>query len=73
MLIIIKYQNNNNEYYFYSFKEIKYYDDVVNIYCWTNQLTSLPKLPNSLQQLWCFYNKLITKLKNKYLIKIIYL
>ncbi len=58
MLITIKYQNDNNEYKFNSFEEINNYDKVVYIYCSYNQLTSLPKLPNSLKKLHCGYNQL---------------
>ncbi len=73
MPITIKYQNDNNEYYFNSLNEITNYDNVVYINCSNNQLTSLPELPNSLKRLECNNNKLMKKIKYKYLIKIIYL
>ena len=58
MLFKIKYQNDNNQYEFTSFNEIKNYDKVVYIDCSDNQLTSLPELPNSLQVLFCSMNQL---------------
>jgi Leucine-rich repeat (LRR) protein len=63
MLIRIKYQNNNREYYFNSLNEINNfdknnYDKVLYIICEFNRLTSLLKLPNSLELLHCEYNKL---------------
>jgi len=66
MLIRFKYQNNNGEYCYDSFKKIKKYDKVVNIDCSNNQLSVLPKLPNSLQKLYCYYNQLsvLPKLPN---------
>ena len=58
MSIIIEYQNDNKLYYFNSLNEINNYDKVVYIYCSGNDLTLLPELPNSLQELWCNNNQL---------------
>ncbi len=58
MSITIKYKNDNEEYKFNSFEEINNYDKVVYINYSHNNLTSLPKLPNSLQILWCYDNQL---------------
>ena len=61
MTIVIKYLDDNNEYYFNSFNEINNYDKVIYINCNNNQLKELPELPNSLQELIC-YNNQITSL-----------
>jgi len=58
MTITIKYENDNTEYIFNSIDEINNYDKVVYIDCWDNQLSLLPKLPNSLQKLYCGANQL---------------
>jgi len=58
MTITIKYQNVDKEYYFFSFDEINNYDNVVVINCYNNNLSELPKLPNSLIELYCHYNQL---------------
>jgi Leucine-rich repeat (LRR) protein len=51
-----------------SFKKINDYDKVVYMDCSYNRLTSLPKLPNSLQTLWCQNNQLtsLPKLPNSF-------
>ena len=66
MPIIIKYQNDNNEYQFNSFNEINNYDNVVYINCNINKFYELPELPNSLKYLSCWYNQLtsLPKLPN---------
>ncbi len=58
MSIKIKYQNDGNMYYFNSLKKINNYDKVVYIGCYWNNITSLPKLPNSLEYLVCSFNQL---------------
>ncbi len=74
MLLFVKYDLEQNRIYYNSFEEIENYDKVVYIdYC-NNQLTSLPKLPNSLQQLLCKNNqlKLLPELPNSLKILICY-
>ncbi len=58
MLIKIKYDLEEDYIVYSSFDEINNYDNVVYICCSNNQLTSLPNLPNSLQELWCDNNQL---------------
>ncbi len=59
MPIYVKYNLEEKELCkYYSFEEVKNYDQIIHIYCGYNQLTSLPKLPNSLEYLWCNYNQL---------------
>ncbi len=58
MFINIKYNLEQKSIEFNSFEEITNYDTVVYINCPFSGLTSLPKLPNSLQKLLCSNNKL---------------
>jgi Leucine-rich repeat (LRR) protein len=58
MLIYIKYQNIDKIYTFNLFEEIQNYDNIVRLDCSNNQLTSLAKLPDSLQILYCWNNQL---------------
>jgi len=58
MEIKIKYRNDHYNYYFNLFEKIKKYDNIVCLHCQNNLLTSLPKFPNSLQQLDCYKNLL---------------
>ena len=63
ILFICKYipllPNFEEHIYTYDiFDEIPNYDDIIYISCSYNQLTELPKLPNSLKQLYCSDNKL---------------
>ncbi len=69
MVIYIRYNLEQDSIKYTSFEEIEKYDIVVYINCWDNQLNSLPKLPNSLQNLQCSYNKLtsLPKLPNSLL------
>jgi len=55
-----KYYNGDIKYNSFEeiFSKINNYDEIVYIDCYNNQLTSLPKLPNSLQELYCDNNKL---------------
>jgi hypothetical protein len=65
MELCISYDNNN--YYNYnSFINIPNYDSIVLIGCNDNQLSTLPKLPNSLKFLSCETNQLnlLPKLPN---------
>ena len=71
ILFICKYipllPNFEEHIYTYDiFDEIPNYDDIIYISCSYNQLTELPKLPNSLQILNCSYNQLtsLPKLPN---------
>ncbi len=46
---------------FKSFDEIvneDFYNDILELGCWNNNLTSLPELPNSLTRLYCWNNNL---------------
>ena len=59
-MIIIKF-NDNIEHTYNNFDEIlklDNYNDIVHINCAYNSLSSLPELPNSLQELDCTHNKL---------------
>jgi hypothetical protein len=61
--------NDNIRHYYNSFGEILQldnYNDIINIDCSRNNLFSLPKLPNSLEILWCYNNYLssLPKLPN---------
>ena len=58
MNIKVKYDLNKNLLEFNSFEEIPNYDKIVYIVCSDNQLSSLPKLPNSLKELYCEDNQL---------------
>jgi len=58
MAIIIKYQNDDEEYNFNSFEKITNYDKVVYINYYGKKLSVLPKLPNSLETLYCYDNQL---------------
>ncbi len=60
---------SESDYYFTvfnSFEEIENYNKIIYICCDRNNLTTLPKLPNSIQQLWCNHNQLtsLPKLPN---------
>ena len=69
MPITIKF-NDNVKHQYDSFNEITQldnYDEIIYIHCYCNKnLTYLPKLPNSLTHLYCWYNKLtcLPKLPN---------
>ena len=59
-MIIIKF-NDNIEHTYNNFDEIlklDNYNDIVHINCAYNSLSSLPELPNSLQELYCRHNNL---------------
>jgi len=59
----INYWFNNEDFTCESFDELiklDNYDDIMGIHCANNELTTLPKLPNSLEDLWCGYNNLTT-------------
>jgi Leucine-rich repeat (LRR) protein len=61
MTIEVKFEDNNEEFRYISFEELlklDNYNDITYLYCWNNNLTSLPTLPSSLTELWCGYNKL---------------
>ncbi len=58
MPIQIKYDLKTYSIQYNSFENIDNYDNVVYIDCSGNKLTSLPKLPISLQKLYCGNNKL---------------
>lgn len=58
MVITIKYQNDNTEYYKKSIDEIYNYEMVIYMRFYYDDLTSLPKLPNQLKILHCSHNKL---------------
>jgi hypothetical protein len=61
MVVIIFNDNNNIPQYYNSFKEIlklDNYNDIIYIDYSCDKLSSLPKLPNSLQRLHCEYNNL---------------
>ncbi len=60
MTISVKYYLEQNFITYNSFKKIKNYDTVVYIDCSYDQLTELPKLPNSLKELHCSNNQLIS-------------
>jgi len=60
MTITIKF-NNNTVHNYNSIEEIlkiDNYDDIIYIYCAYENLSSLPKLPNSIHELWCSNNNL---------------
>ena len=59
MPIYVKYNLEEWNYVKYnSFEEIKNYEQVVDINFSNNLLNLLPKLPNSLIELYCFNNQL---------------
>ncbi len=60
MKIYIKYVLGEKTIEYNSFENIRDYDNVVYINCHNNKLTSLPKLPDSLQSLNCYINQLIS-------------
>ena len=66
MTIFVKYYLEENCIKYNSFEEIENYNKVVYIDCLTNQLSELPKLPNSLQILQSSINQLteLPKLPN---------
>ncbi len=58
MPIYIKYNLENDEIKYNSFEDINDYNKVVYIKFSSNQLSSLPKLPNLLLELYCYKNQL---------------
>ena len=48
MSIVINYQNNNQDYIFNSFDQIDNFNEVIVINCYSNKLSELPELPDSL-------------------------
>jgi Leucine-rich repeat (LRR) protein len=58
MPIFINYNLEQNPVKYNSFDKIRNYNYILHINCSDNQLTSLPKLPNSLQILYCYDNQL---------------
>ena len=61
MFIKIKYNLDDTTIMrFDLFNKIINYDTVIYINCSNNQLSKLPKVPNSLQELLCDYNQLTT-------------
>jgi Leucine-rich repeat (LRR) protein len=37
---------------------VQYFDNLTNLSCYNNQITSLPPLPHNLIDLWCYDNQL---------------
>ena len=60
MTITIKFSDNIKHDYgsFEEILKIDNYDDIIYIYCAYENLSSLPKLPNSIHELWCSNNNL---------------
>ncbi len=58
MLIYVKYNLEDDEIKYNSFEKIRNYNYILYVDCSNNKLTSLPKLPNSLQILLCNNNQL---------------